>query len=87
MRQVAGIGAAIDAGARRADGVVVDPGAGVILRRKVGDPVTKCDTLAELYLARDVEANPPLALLSRAYSIGLMAGESRPLVLDRVCGL
>jgi len=76
--------AALEAGARLRDGSVLDPGAGVILHRKVGDRVTGGETLAEVHLAGGVEAERPRELLARAYSIGTGKPVRRPLVLDRV---
>ncbi|MDA8336458.1 MAG: thymidine phosphorylase [Peptococcaceae bacterium] len=76
--------AAMEAGARLEDGGVLDPGAGVILRRKVGDPVGAGEILAEVHLARGVEQHRSLALLSRAFTIGAVKPVPLPLVLDRI---
>ncbi|HUW64469.1 MAG TPA: thymidine phosphorylase [Spirochaetia bacterium] len=76
--------AAAGAGARLEDGVILDPGAGVILSRKVGDVIARGETLAELHMARGVAPDHPLETLSRAFSIGPRAPAQQPLVLDRV---
>jgi len=79
-------GAAHAAGAGPAGGRVPDPGAGVVLGRKVGDWVAEGGILAEVHLAPGVDEKPLLDLLSRAFVIGETAPPSQPLVLDRIAG-
>jgi pyrimidine-nucleoside phosphorylase/thymidine phosphorylase len=64
----------------------VDPAVGVVLRKKVGDPVERGEPLAVLHCG-DRGAEPPEAAagrVARAYRIGPGPGAPGPLILERI---
>jgi thymidine phosphorylase len=64
----------------------IDPAAGIVLVRTVGDPVAAGDVIAELHHdpARAPSVPAALDLLGGACEIGPQAPPRRPLVIDRV---
>jgi pyrimidine-nucleoside phosphorylase/thymidine phosphorylase len=66
----------------------VDPGAGLLLHKKVGDPVDAGETLATLHVGR-VPLEPVAAVADRvraAYVLGGAARTPGPLILQRIDG-
>jgi pyrimidine-nucleoside phosphorylase len=66
---------------------VIDPAAGILLSRKVGDPVAVGDPIAELHVNEPFSAALPAArdLLSQAVEITAAPPPRQPLILDRGC--
>jgi pyrimidine-nucleoside phosphorylase len=78
-------GAAILLGAGRMRGDErIDPGAGMVIHRKVGDRVRRGDALATLHTADAARLREAEARVRAAYRIGDAAAEPRPLVLEIV---
>lgn len=74
---------ALALGAGRAyKGQPVDPAVGVVLPRKVGDPVRAGDVVATVHARRREEAEAAAARLAAAYRIGPEPVPPPPLVLD-----
>ena len=77
--------AAVDLGAGRARKEdPVDPAAGLLLRRRVGDSVRAGDALAELHAATEARLEAGEARFSAAVTIGDAAPPGQPLVLERI---
>jgi pyrimidine-nucleoside phosphorylase len=77
--------AAVELGAgrsRKED--VVDPAAGLLLLKRVGDEVKSGDVLAELHAATESRLDAGEARLRRAVALGDEPPERRPLVLEKV---
>jgi pyrimidine-nucleoside phosphorylase/thymidine phosphorylase len=64
----------------------IDHGAGVVLLRKVGEPVERGDVLAELRFnpGHAGRAEEALEVLRSAYEIGPAPGDGEPLILERM---
>jgi pyrimidine-nucleoside phosphorylase len=78
---------ALGAGRSRVEDAV-DPGAGLLLHKKVGDPVDAGETLATLHVGR-VPLEPAAAVADRvraAYVLGGAARTPGPLILQRIDG-
>jgi pyrimidine-nucleoside phosphorylase/thymidine phosphorylase len=58
----------------------IDPGVGLVLRKKVGDPVAAGDSLATVHFNDRRRRDEALAMLRRAIRIGPEAPRPRPLV-------
>ena len=77
--------AAVELGAGRARKEdKVDPAAGLLLRKRVGDEVRTGDVLAELHAADDDRLDRGEVRLLQAAQIGDTVTERRPLVLERI---
>ena len=77
--------AAVELGAGRARKEdAVDPAAGLLLRKRVGDPVRAGEVLAELHAASDSRLEAGEARLRAAVAIGEAPQSDRPLVLERI---
>ena len=77
--------AAVDLGAGRARKEdPVDPAAGLLLRRRVGESVRAGDALAELHAATESRLEAGEARFSAAVTIGDAAPPGQPLVLERI---
>jgi pyrimidine-nucleoside phosphorylase len=65
---------------------VIDPAAGILLRRTVGDPVAAGDVIAELHVnpTHAAAVPPALALLREAIEISDAAPPPRPRILARL---
>jgi len=64
--------------ARKED--VIDPAAGVVLRKKVGDAVRQGETLAEVHAADAARAEAAVARVVAAYTIAARRPPRRPLI-------
>lgn len=64
----------------------IDPSAGILLRKKVGDKVSVKDELAVVYAGSKRKLIEGVEKLEAAYTIGNKAPEKEPLILDRVMG-
>jgi pyrimidine-nucleoside phosphorylase len=58
----------------------IDPGVGLVLRKKVGDAVAAGDSLASVHVSDRRRLDEALAMLGRAIRIGPQAPPPRPLV-------
>ena len=65
---------------RRRMGDSVDPNAGILLLKKVGDPVRVGETLAQLFTERTEELQSVRAAISQAFAIRALAPPKRPLI-------
>ncbi len=77
--------AAVELGAgraRRED--AVDHAAGLLLRKRVGDPVREGDALAELHAVDDLRLDAGEARFRSAAQIADAPPAKRPLILDRI---
>jgi pyrimidine-nucleoside phosphorylase len=77
--------AAVELGAgrsRKED--VVDPAAGLLLLKRVGDEVKSGDVVAELHAATESRLDAGEARLRRAVALGDRPPERKPLVLEKV---
>ncbi|HLE77740.1 MAG TPA: pyrimidine-nucleoside phosphorylase [bacterium] len=70
---------ALGAGRTRKD-ERIDPAVGLVLRRKVGDPVARGDILAEVYAADRAQGAGAVGRVRSAYTIGRAAPPPRPLI-------
>ncbi len=78
-------GAAITLGAGRAGaGDAVDPVAGLVLERKIGDAVRRGETLAVLHTSARGRLGRAADVVASAYAIGTSAPASEPLVIDTI---
>src|SRR5712664_1200408 len=68
--------------ARKED--AVDPAAGLLLRKRVGDAVRAGEVLAELHAASEARLEAGEARFRAALAIGQAAPPERPLVLERI---
>ena len=73
------------AGRQRAEDTI-DPGVGVTVHKKIGDPVRADEPLATLRHNGAPGVNEALALLSNAFEIGTEPPQTKPLVLDVIRG-
>ncbi|MEW5935776.1 MAG: hypothetical protein AB1816_19515, partial [Bacillota bacterium] len=64
----------------------IDPAVGVVLRRKVGDPVARGEPLAEVHYNDDDRLPAALELLEAAYRIEGQRPPVRPLIMALVTG-
>jgi pyrimidine-nucleoside phosphorylase len=71
----------LGAGRQKKDDIV-DPAAGVILRRKIGDRVSAGDELALLVHSREIEHGAAIELVRSALLIGPKPAEPGPLVIE-----
>ena len=62
----------------------IDPNAGILLTKKVGDVVKKGEMLAELRTERAEERDPVCAVVAQAYTIRSVAPPLRPLIHSAV---
>ncbi len=77
--------ASVDLGAGRARKEdAVDPAAGLLLRRRAGDPVRAGDVLAELHAATDARLDAGEARFRAAVAIGEAPPPRADLVIDRI---
>ncbi|HEY2028224.1 MAG TPA: thymidine phosphorylase [Myxococcales bacterium] len=77
--------AAVDLGAgreRKED--PVDPAAGILLRKRVGDPVRASEVIAELHAASEERLDRGEARLRSAMVVGNVAPPTGPLLLERL---
>lgn len=74
----------LGAGRARVDSII-DPAVGVVLHRKVGEPVTSGQPLCTVH-ARDEgpQLQSALAMIAGAYAIGEGPAEVEPLILERI---
>ncbi len=75
----------LGAGRRRVEDRI-DPAAGILLRKKLGDRVEKGEPLLELRHAEATPLEEARAFLSRAYRFGSAPPPGRPVVLGRILG-
>jgi pyrimidine-nucleoside phosphorylase len=65
----------------------VDPAVGLVVHKKLGDPVERGEPLCTVHEGDRSEARDRIAArLARAWSVGRAAPEPRPLVLGRIAG-
>ena len=76
---------ALGAGRRRVEDRI-DPAAGIVLRKKLGDRVEPGEPLLELRHAEAMPLEEARAFLSRAYRFGSAPPPGRPIVLGRILG-
>lgn len=69
---------------RAGPGDPVQPGAGVQIHRRPGEPVAAGDTLFTLYTDTPERLAPALAELDGGWIIGLRAPTLGPLIIDRI---
>jgi len=62
----------------------IDPAVGLILRRKVGDAVSRGDALAEIHAAGAAQGTEVAGRVQAAYTLGREAPPARPLIHDVV---
>lgn len=65
---------------RTVPGAPVDPGAGIVLHKKVGDPLRTGEALATLYAATDTAAAAAAARLNEAITVTPEPPSTRPLI-------
>lgn len=58
----------------------VDPSAGIVLHKKIGDKVEKGETIAVLHTNKQEQFDVALDLMNQAYSIADKPGETKPLI-------
>ena len=63
----------------------VDLAAGIILNKKVGDPVADGELLARIYANDEGKAKAALEVLESAYSFGAEPLRARPLIFEVIC--
>jgi len=73
----------LGAGRRRA-GDRIEPGAGIVIERKLGDRVRRGDPLAVLHTAEAGDLEDAVPMVQAAYQIGQNAPDRRPLILEIV---
>ena len=77
--------AAVELGAGRARKEdAVDPAAGLLLRKRLGDPVRAGETLVELHAASEERLDAGAARFRQAMAIADAAPPDRPLLLERI---
>ena len=77
--------AAVELGAGRARKEdAVDPAAGLLLRKRLGDPVRAGETLVELHAASEERLDAGAARFRQAVAIADAAPPDRPLLLERI---
>jgi thymidine phosphorylase len=62
----------------------IDLGAGIVIRKKPGDPVAAGETLLDLHYNDDSRLDAAVELATTAIAIDDAAPAARPLVLDHV---
>jgi pyrimidine-nucleoside phosphorylase len=73
--------ASLELGAgRKEKSQAVDPAAGILLRKKIGDKVSKGETIAVMYTNTPGQTDAALSLLKQAYEIGDQPAEQGPLI-------
>lgn len=60
----------------------IDFGAGIILKKRIGDTVEKGEVLAEVYSSNEQKCQSAISLLQNAIHISNIAPSSSPLILD-----
>ncbi|OBA62770.1 thymidine phosphorylase [Mycobacterium sp. 1100029.7] len=70
---------------RSRPGEQVQPGAGVRIHRRPGEPVAAGEALFTLYTDTPERFGAAMAELDGAWSVGDTAPASRPLIIDRIC--
>jgi thymidine phosphorylase len=65
-------------------GDTIDPGAGIVVRRKPGEPVRDGDAVLELQYNHDRRLSEAIQLAEAAITIGSAPPEPRPLILGHV---
>ena len=81
-----GIAAMMAGAGRQKAEDTIDPGVGVTVHKKIGDPVRADESLATLRHNGAPGVNEALALLSNAFEIGTELPQTKPLVLDVIRG-
>jgi thymidine phosphorylase len=76
-------GITLGAGRTKIDDVI-DPKAGIILKKKVGDPVGAGETLALLYTDKKDAVDPAVARVAAAFRIGPAKPSNSPIVISQV---
>ncbi|MDX1585406.1 MAG: thymidine phosphorylase [Balneolaceae bacterium] len=77
--------ASVELGAgRKKKGESIDPAAGIILRKKIGDPVKKGETIASAFTNNDKARQVAGEMIRSAVAIGEKKPESIPLVTHKV---
>jgi pyrimidine-nucleoside phosphorylase len=84
-REVGLISMALGAGRER-PGAAIQPGVGIVLHRKVGDPVRWGDSLATLHAGTEAAAARAAERLTRAYRIDPEPPAAEPLIIDVIGG-
>ena len=75
--------AAIDVGAGRLTiEDVIDPAAGIIIHRKIGDAVNSGDRLATIYYNDEARLEASVRRLTSAYRLGSESPAARPLIIE-----
>jgi pyrimidine-nucleoside phosphorylase len=64
----------------------IDPGAGILLRKKAGDKVSVKEELAVVYAGSKRKLIEAVEKVQQAYEIGNQQPDPEPLILDRVMG-
>ncbi len=72
----------LGAGRARIDSII-DPAVGVILHKKVGDPVDAGEPLCTVYFNDTAALEPAIAMINDAYRVGDGPVESPPLIVER----
>ncbi len=62
----------------------IDPVAGVILRRTVGQPVTQGEVVATLYTDEEAAARAAAPLVSEAFALGTAAPDPQPVIYETI---
>ncbi|MGA7160591.1 MAG: thymidine phosphorylase [Bacteroidota bacterium] len=76
-------GIALGAGRTKVDDAI-DPKAGIVLKKKVGDPVNAGETLAELYTDEKTAIGPAAARVAAAFRLGRTKPNRSPLIISLV---
>ncbi|KJS22494.1 MAG: thymidine phosphorylase [Clostridiaceae bacterium BRH_c20a] len=63
---------------------VIDLGVGIMIRKKIGDQVTKNDVLAEVYYNKDEKAQEVIPIIQNAYSFNTGKINKPPLILKTI---
>lgn len=71
---------------RSAPGERVQPGAGMYIHRRVGEPVSAGEPLFTLYTETPERLEGAIAELDGAWAVGDAAPPARPLIIDRITG-
>ncbi len=76
-------GIALGAGRTRVDDVI-DPKAGIMLKKKVGDPVSAAEMLAVFYTDKKSAVDPAAARIATAFSVGRTKPSLSPIIISQV---